>query len=80
MATVNQTVKRFIAGARCPNCQKMDTTVSYFEKDIGQHNAAEHHIMVRECTECDFIEKMYPENVDAGSNGAIQQINVKEVL
>ena len=42
------TPKRFVAGARCPECQQMDTTVCYYEDEV----------FVRECIECDFLERI----------------------
>ncbi|AKE51061.1 YheV family putative zinc ribbon protein [Kangiella geojedonensis] len=40
------TPKRFVAGARCPECKEMDSIVCYYEDEV----------FVRECVECDFRE------------------------
>ncbi len=45
------TPKRFVAGAKCPNCQQMDTIVCYYEDEV----------FVRECVECDFVERITDE-------------------
>lgn len=44
---LNNTKRRFIAGAVCPRCSEMDTTVMY------RLDGTEH----RECVVCDFAEK-----------------------
>lgn len=43
-----KSTKRFIAGAVCPQCQKMDKLVMYRE---GDHS-------FRECVSCGFREEM----------------------
>lgn len=45
---MTQVKKRFIAGAVCPACSKMDTIVM-FEEDGAQH---------RECVECGFADTL----------------------
>ena len=42
------TTKRFVAGARCPECKEMDTTVCYYQDEV----------FVRECVECGFVERI----------------------
>ncbi|HEY9031508.1 MAG TPA: YheV family putative zinc ribbon protein [Kangiella sp.] len=60
--------KRFVAGAVCPKCQAMDTTVCFYEDEL----------FVRECTECDFHEKIgHDEEKEAESKPQI--IKVKEL-
>lgn len=44
---LNNTKRRFIAGAVCPRCSEMDTTVMY------RLDGVEH----RECVACDFSER-----------------------
>lgn len=44
---LKNTKRRFIAGAVCPRCSEMDTTVMY------RLDGIEH----RECVACDFAEK-----------------------
>lgn len=41
--------KRFIAGAICPRCSKLDTIVMYNDEGTD----------VRECIDCDFTDKMH---------------------
>ena len=60
------TQKRFVAGARCPECQEMDTIVCYYEDDV----------FVRECVECDFSEKISNEDESAAKQ---QIISIKEL-
>lgn len=62
---MNRSTKRFIAGAVCPKCQQMDSTVSYFENEV----------MVRECTECDFIERLE----ETEPNDLTQSITIKQL-
>jgi len=45
MSTVK---KRFIAGAICPRCSKLDTIVMFNEDGTD----------IRECIDCDFTDKM----------------------
>lgn len=60
--------KRFVAGAVCPKCQTMDTTVCYYEDNI----------FVRECLDCGFHEKIgHDEEPDDKSKPQI--IKVKEL-
>ncbi|MBV35012.1 MAG: hypothetical protein CMP47_06075 [Rickettsiales bacterium] len=60
------TAKRFVAGAKCPKCQQMDTTVCYYEDEI----------FVRECIECGFNEKISNDDEPAS---APQKIKIKEL-
>lgn len=60
------TAKRFVAGAKCPKCQQMDTTVCYYEDEI----------FVRECIECNFREKISNEDEPIS---AVQIIKIKEL-
>jgi len=46
-ADLRNTKRRFIAGAVCPRCSEMDTTVMY------RLDGVEH----RECVSCDFSER-----------------------
>ena len=65
------TAKRFVAGARCPECKEMDTTVCYYEDEV----------FIRECVECDFREKI-TDDEDAKPEGAVspaQIIKIKEL-
>ena len=72
------TPKRFVAGARCPECQQMDTTVCYYEDEV----------FVRECIECDFFERIMdneaegkePKDAASGTNMTPAQIiKIKEL-
>ena len=72
------TPKRFVAGARCPECQQMDTTVCYYEDEV----------FVRECIECDFFERITdneaegkePKDTASGANMTPAQIiKIKEL-
>ena len=45
---MNQTIKRFIAGAVCPRCGDMDSIVMFKEAELD----------VRECVSCDYTDKM----------------------
>lgn len=38
--------KRFIAGAKCPQCQAQDSIMLYFE----------HNVEKIACTQCDYVE------------------------
>lgn len=62
------TPKRFVAGAVCPKCQTMDSTVCYYEDEI----------FVRECTECSFIERIGHDE-EPEDNSKPQIIKVKEL-
>lgn len=64
-------VKRFVAGATCPQCGELDTTVCYYQDQV----------FVRECVECDFREKITGDE-NAEPEGAIspaQIIKIKEL-
>lgn len=71
------TPKRFVAGARCPECNAMDTTVCYYEDQV----------FVRECIECDFFERITdedsggkePESSSTSKVSPAQVIKIKEL-
>lgn len=60
--------KRFVAGAVCPKCQAMDTTVCFYEDDI----------FARECTDCGFIERIGHDE-EPEEKSKLQIIKVKEL-
>ena len=60
------TPKRFVAGARCPECKEMDSIVCYYEDEV----------FVRECVECDFSETISNEDEPAAKQ---QIISIKEL-
>ncbi len=45
---MNDSVKRFIAGASCPECGEQDSIVSYQQLDDR----------IRECVECGFKQRL----------------------
>ena len=55
--------KRFIAGAKCPKCQKMDTLMLYFENNVEK----------LECVVCDYHQSQASHDVQAAtkSSGSI---------
>ncbi|AOE48830.1 YheV family putative zinc ribbon protein [Kangiella sediminilitoris] len=66
--TQKSTPKRFVAGAKCPQCNKMDTTVCYYEDEI----------FVRECIECDFKEKI--SNDESGDDKPEKEISPAQII
>ncbi|GAA4360073.1 YheV family putative zinc ribbon protein [Kangiella marina] len=67
------TPKRFVAGARCPECKAMDTIVCFYQDDV----------FIRECVECDFVERITDdETVEAEPKSSVtpaQVIKIKEL-
>ena len=57
--------RRFIAGAICPNCAKLDTL--YLESSEAMH--------VRRCTRCDFTDSI---DRVASSDAQIQAVQILE--
>ena len=70
-------IKRFVAGAVCPECRQLDTTVCYYEtsdeaKDDVDAEASDganvekksrDMVFIRECVECDFVERITGDEV-----------------
>lgn len=48
-----KTKKRFIAGATCPSCKKLDTLMLYFENNIEKLS----------CVSCDYQESQTNQEV-----------------
>lgn len=66
------TAKRFVAGAKCPQCNQQDTIVCYYEEEI----------FIRECVECDFREKITNDAEEKEPESSIspaQIIKIKEL-
>jgi uncharacterized metal-binding protein (TIGR02443 family) len=61
-----KTKKRFIAGATCPNCKKLDTLMLYFENNVEK----------LECVSCDYKETQTSQEVTAASKTASGVIGV----
>ncbi|MCL1039294.1 YheV family putative metal-binding protein [Shewanella corallii] len=53
--------KRFVAGARCPKCQAMDSIMLFMENGVE----------TVECTECDYREKQTDKQVSDQAGGDI---------
>ncbi len=52
-----KTKKRFIAGAKCPSCQKLDTLMLYFENNVEK----------LACVSCDYKETQTNDEVKAAT-------------
>ena len=61
-----RTRKRFIAGAKCPKCQKMDTLMLYFENNIEK----------MECVNCGYHQSQASEEVQVATKGSADVIGV----
>lgn len=64
------TPKRFVAGARCPECKEMDSTVCFYEDDV----------FVRECVECGFIERITDEHEDDARKEPKSKVSPAQVI
>ncbi|MFT6896722.1 MAG: putative metal-binding protein (TIGR02443 family) [Paraglaciecola sp.] len=53
----NKIKKRFIAGATCPNCKKVDTLMLYFENNVEK----------LQCVSCEYQQTQVDKNVTAAS-------------
>lgn len=60
------TKKRFIAGARCPNCKTEDTLRWWIENNIE----------LVECVECDYTERRKPQSVEKSQHATEQMIGI----
>jgi len=62
-------IKRFVAGAVCPECRQQDTTVCYYEvsnetsAETGVNQKSSDMVFIRECVECDFVERITGDEV-----------------
>lgn len=70
-------IKRFVAGAVCPECRQQDTTVCYYETSDETKDGAEaeteveatfetkssDRVFIRECVECGFVERITGDEV-----------------
>lgn len=62
MAIVTRKMKRrFVAGARCPQCQMQDTIVLFMKNGVE----------TIECIECDYSEQQADEKVDKQVSGDV---------
>ncbi|MGI2259193.1 YheV family putative zinc ribbon protein [Shewanella sp. GXUN23E] len=53
--------KRFVAAARCPKCQALDSIMLFKENGVE----------TVECTECDYRETQAPEEVSRKAGGDV---------
>jgi len=58
--------KRFIAGAKCPKCQKLDTLMLYFENNVEK----------MECVSCDYHQSQAKNDVKVAAKGSADVIGV----
>lgn len=66
-------IKRFVAGAVCPECRQLDTTVCYYEisnetsdevkAEVKVEKKGRDIVFIRECVECDFVERITGDEV-----------------
>jgi uncharacterized metal-binding protein (TIGR02443 family) len=61
-----KTKKRFIAGAKCPSCNSIDTLMLYFENNVEK----------LACVNCDYKETQTSQEVTAASKTATGVIGV----
>lgn len=52
-----RTKKRFIAGAKCPSCQQIDTLMLYYENNVEK----------LACVNCDYTDTQTSQEVSAAS-------------
>lgn len=62
----NKTRKRFIAGAKCPSCNQIDSLMLYFENNVEK----------LACVKCDYKETQTTEEVTAASKTSSGVIGV----
>ncbi|QSX34365.1 YheV family putative metal-binding protein [Shewanella avicenniae] len=55
------TRKRFVAGAKCPKCQAVDSIVLFKENGVE----------TVECVECDYREQQTEQKVSQKANGEV---------
>ncbi|MBT0587873.1 YheV family putative zinc ribbon protein [Alteromonas oceanisediminis] len=58
--SAKRTRKRFIAGAICPECKKLDTLMLYFENNVEQ----------MECAHCGYHQSQSNQDVKTAAKGA----------
>lgn len=61
-----KTKKRFIAGAKCPQCGAMDTLMLYFENNVEK----------LACVKCDYAETQTNDEVKAANKSNANVIGV----
>ncbi|MFT5712565.1 MAG: putative metal-binding protein (TIGR02443 family) [Glaciecola sp.] len=62
----NKNRKRFIAGATCPSCKKMDSLMLYFENNVEK----------LACVRCDYKETQTDKKVAAATRASESVIGV----
>ncbi|RJG47897.1 YheV family putative zinc ribbon protein [Motilimonas pumila] len=55
--------KRFIAGATCPSCRKLDTIVVFVEQNVEKVN----------CIECGYTQSQAPDEI-SGATRQFEQV------
>ena len=58
--------KRFIAGAKCPKCQKQDTLMLYFENNVEK----------MECVSCGYQQSQTKQDVTTAAKGSADVIGL----
>ncbi|MCF1427915.1 MAG: YheV family putative metal-binding protein [Shewanella sp.] len=65
---MNRIKKRFVAGARCPKCQALDSIMLFKEDNVE----------TVECTECDYREQQTKQSVAKPATGGIIPIRLED--
>lgn len=58
--------KRFIAGAKCPSCQKLDTLMLFFENNVEK----------MECVACGYHQSQTDTDVKQAAKGSAEVIGL----
>jgi uncharacterized metal-binding protein (TIGR02443 family) len=62
----NKIKKRFVAGAVCPKCKKMDTLMLYFENNVEK----------MQCVSCNYSQSQTEQQVSAATRSSENVIGV----